>query len=592
MPADPPLPGLSTLNSVASAIDQFEPVTAPVADWNAAQNWSDGAPPGASLTALLVGVTAAIDPGTTLDSAIILQSATHQAALVGNGGAIAFGATNQLSIIGSAALFAEDSLINQGVIALAATASAEIVVDIGALTGLPGAAPPSFANSGIIDVGAGASLLIAGTEIENTGLIDLQGGTLDVTGGGLINPAGAVGTILLGGDAAVLLGDTMSGQIFSFAAQASATLSLSDVSLGAQLTLIGFDAADQLLLPSLPRASYTLEGSIATIIPLAPIHTQNPPCFVEGTAILTTSGPIPVESLTTHHMLITGSGAVRPIKWIGQRLIERQGRSLPAAVAPVRIHANAFGPGIPRRDLIVSPDHGIYLDKVLIPAKYLVNAATITTNRAQTRVRYFHIELATHDIILAEGLACESYLDTGNRSAFENGAVHFGRHKNWDTDAAAPLCIQGKILERVRSQLRARAEACGYSRHFVTDLAVIVDGKNVTPLPSSALTRRFALPARHGATAEIRSAQFAPAAFDPASDDWRLLGVALSGLRIGRKHFNPDALARSGFHPRDAGDPALWTDGAGIISLPPRAQSLTLELAGLPLAWRSDGPSR
>jgi len=215
MPANPPLPGLSAANSLTAAIDQFVPVTVPVADWNAAHNWSDGEAPGANLTALLVGVTAAIDPGTTLDSAIILQSVTHQAALVGNGGAIAFGAPNQLSIIGSAALFAEDSLINQGVIALAATASAEIVVDIGALTGLPGAVPPSFANSGIIDVGAGASLLIAGTEIENTGLIDLQGGTLDVTGGGLINPAGAVGTILLGGDAAVLLGDTMSGQIFS-----------------------------------------------------------------------------------------------------------------------------------------------------------------------------------------------------------------------------------------------------------------------------------------------------------------------------------------------------------------------------------------
>ncbi len=592
MPVDPPLPGLSALNSVGSAIDQFVPVTAPVADWNAAQNWSDGAPPGANLTALLVGVTAAIDPGTTLDSSIILQSASHQAALVGNGGAIAFGAANQLSIIGSAALFAEDSLINQGVIALAAAASAEIVVDIGALTGLPGAPPPSVANTGMIDVGAGATLLIAGTEIENTGLIALQGGTLDVAGGALTNQAGQAGTILLGGDAAVLLGDTMSGQIFSFAAQASATLSLSDVSIGSQLTLIGFDAADQLLLPSLPRASFTLAGSIATIIPLAPIHAQNPPCFAEGTHILTTNGPVRVDSLTTDHALITRSGAVRPVRWIGQRLIERHGKALPAAVAPVRIHANAFGLGIPSRDLIVSPDHGIYLDHLLVPAKYLVNAATITTNRAQTRVRYFHVELATHDIILAEGLACESYLDTGNRSAFENGAAHFARRKNWDLDAAAPLCTQGKKLERIRAQLRARAEACGYTSQFVTDLAVIIDGNLAKPLPGTALTRRFALPARHGAIAEIRSAQFAPAAFDPASDDWRTLGVALSGLRIGRRRFNPDALARSGFHPRDAGDPALWTDGAGIINLPPRAQSLTLELAGLPLAWRSDGPSR
>jgi hypothetical protein len=36
-------------------------------------------------------------------------------------------------------------------------------------------------------------------------------------------------------------------------------------------------------------------------------------------------------------------------------------------------------------------------------------------------VTYYHVELAAHDVILAEGLLCESYLDTGNRAAFVNG---------------------------------------------------------------------------------------------------------------------------------------------------------------------------
>jgi hypothetical protein len=36
-------------------------------------------------------------------------------------------------------------------------------------------------------------------------------------------------------------------------------------------------------------------------------------------------------------------------------------------------------------------------------------------------VTYYHVELATHDVILADGLPCESYLDTGNRAAFEGG---------------------------------------------------------------------------------------------------------------------------------------------------------------------------
>ncbi len=33
-------------------------------------------------------------------------------------------------------------------------------------------------------------------------------------------------------------------------------------------------------------------------------------------------------------------------------------------------------------------------------------------------VAYYHVELAAHDVILAGGLPCESYLDSGNRRAF------------------------------------------------------------------------------------------------------------------------------------------------------------------------------
>ena len=34
---------------------------------------------------------------------------------------------------------------------------------------------------------------------------------------------------------------------------------------------------------------------------------------------------------------------------------------------------------------------------------------------------YHHVELAAHDVLIAEGLAAESYLDTGDRSSFSNG---------------------------------------------------------------------------------------------------------------------------------------------------------------------------
>ena len=78
---------------------------------------------------------------------------------------------------------------------------------------------------------------------------------------------------------------------------------------------------------------------------------------------------------------------------------------------------------------MVSPGHSICVDvigEVLIPALHLVNGCTIIQTDI-TKVVYWHIELDEHDIILAEGLPTESYLDMGNRDFFaENQIVALG----------------------------------------------------------------------------------------------------------------------------------------------------------------------
>jgi len=86
----------------------------------------------------------------------------------------------------------------------------------------------------------------------------------------------------------------------------------------------------------------------------------------------------------------------------------------------VRVRQAAFGPGRPSRDLLLSPDHAIHLDARLIPVRYLVNGVTIAQEHVD-RVEYWHVELPSHEVLLAEGLPVESYLDTGNRSAFGTG---------------------------------------------------------------------------------------------------------------------------------------------------------------------------
>ena len=64
----------------------------------------------------------------------------------------------------------------------------------------------------------------------------------------------------------------------------------------------------------------------------------------------------------------------------------------------------------------------MFVDGVLIPIRHLVNGRSIREQPVEA-VTYWHVELDRHDIMLAEGLPCESYLDTGNRAAFANGAT-------------------------------------------------------------------------------------------------------------------------------------------------------------------------
>jgi hypothetical protein len=106
-------------------------------------------------------------------------------------------------------------------------------------------------------------------------------------------------------------------------------------------------------------------------------------------------------------------------------------------VWPVRIASDAFGPGVPGRAVMLSPDHAVFVDGALIPVRHLVNGRTVA-QVAVDQVTYWHVELARHDVLLAEGLPCESFLDTGNRGAFVDGGGMDYSESSADT-ASAPV---------------------------------------------------------------------------------------------------------------------------------------------------------
>ena len=135
-------------------------------------------------------------------------------------------------------------------------------------------------------------------------------------------------------------------------------------------------------------------------------------CFLPGTRIKTPEGETNIEELRIGDNVLTASGEIKPIKFIGRQKVSR-GRTGPwkNGEGPVKISRFAIDGKAPHSDLYITPEHAIYIDGILIPARNLVNGVTIVADAKPEIVSLtlFHIELDTHEGILAEGLAVESF---------------------------------------------------------------------------------------------------------------------------------------------------------------------------------------
>ena len=276
------------------------------------------------------------------------------------------------------------------------------------------------------------------------------GAVVTVTAVGTPNSAGAqtISLVISNASAAAAIGLTLTG------------------------TTVGVDASDFLVTGTvlgIPTTFYVTNSPAAqppinttvTVQPVSANIPYTPACYCAGTLIRTERGDVPVEALAIGDRVVTQSGALEPIRWIGTRSYNGRFLAGHRNLLPIRFRAGSLGEGVPARDLLVSPKHAMLIDGVLVAAELLVNGATIVQERTAAQVDYFHIELARHAVIWAEGAASETFVDDESRGMFHN-AHTFGALYPDTAPAVAEYCAprltDGFELEAIRRRLAARAD--------------------------------------------------------------------------------------------------------------------------------------
>ncbi|WP_058241118.1 Hint domain-containing protein [Shimia marina] len=150
-------------------------------------------------------------------------------------------------------------------------------------------------------------------------------------------------------------------------------------------------------------------------------------CFASGTRIATPEGDREIETLKAGDKVLTKDRDAQPIRWIGARHLSAEELDAHPNLKPIRISAGALGMGLPTRDLVVSPQHRIFISsrvaervfgqpEVLIAAKKLTMFPGIDVIKDNPDgVHYHHFLCENHELVWSEGTVTET-LFTGTEA--------------------------------------------------------------------------------------------------------------------------------------------------------------------------------
>jgi Hint domain len=395
------------------------------------------------------------------------SNSASQATFLGSGGTLEIGAGASLTLTNAFDASANTLKLD--------SSSSQFTDSAGITLGGNGLITGTGTINAAINGGSSASGVItaSGGALTINGAIDASGSasTLEIASGSTLDLAGNVG---VNGTIQPTLQFLAGAGIFQDTAVTQGSVDLGTIS--------GFTGSDQIQLQAFGSGDHaTVSGDTLTISNAASTLSQTytfssaanlgwfhqngsvdelTACFMAGALIRTPDGEAAVETMKVGDLVVTASGALRPLKWIGSRAYSARFAGNNRDLLPIRFKAGSLAEGVPTRDLLVSPKHAMFLDGVLIPAEHLVNGATIAQEPPGEDIHYFHLELETHDVLIAEGAFSESFVDDDSRSMFQNAHEFrelYPDERPKEARYCKPRVEHGFALDRVRRRLAARA---------------------------------------------------------------------------------------------------------------------------------------
>ncbi|MGR3322112.1 MAG: Hint domain-containing protein [Pseudooceanicola sp.] len=144
-------------------------------------------------------------------------------------------------------------------------------------------------------------------------------------------------------------------------------------------------------------------------------------CFASTTRVFTPGGHRPVGTLRAGDRVWTVDRGFQPLLWTGSRRLGPGVLDGMPSAWPVRIAPGAVAPGVPVREVIVSPQHRVLVrsqvvermfgtPEILAPAHALTVMPGIDRHLPPEGITFCHLLFDRHHVVDAEGMRAESLL--------------------------------------------------------------------------------------------------------------------------------------------------------------------------------------